>query len=150
MRDATESNEDRLARRRARRWQRRLGLFAPFLAVPGVLIVLMLSVDLIEHRPDARERARTAERAPKPAPRVAPASGPLATAPTSGTDARDVGLEAGALASAHALSPASVIADAVGADMPLAPGVAATTSDAALFDAPAPTTSVGDARREAR
>jgi len=139
MRDATESNDDRLARRRARRWRRRAGLFAPFLAVPGMLVVLMLSINLIEHRPDARERARASQRAKPTAPPVAPARGahPGGSVVAGSSEA---GLEAGSL------SQASVIENAVGADMPLSPGIATAASDATLFDAPAPTSAPGVGR----
>ncbi len=72
MLDSTDSLDERLARRRARRWQRRARIAGPFLAVPAMLGLLVLSVDLIEYRPAARSDgplARTRAASPvKPGP----------------------------------------------------------------------------------
>ncbi|MFO0688869.1 MAG: hypothetical protein U0900_09185 [Myxococcota bacterium] len=134
MPNAHESNDDRLARRRARRWERRVRLFAPFLAVPGMLVVLVLSVNLIEHRPDPATRgpASSARRpaATRPSEPAHAASAP--SVPTSG------GVDS-AQVDGHALSAEAVIATAVAADMPLAAGVGTADESTALFDAPAPT-----------
>jgi len=54
MLEGTDSPEQRRASRRARRWRRRAGIAAPFLAVPVILGLLVLSVDLIEYHPTAR------------------------------------------------------------------------------------------------
>jgi hypothetical protein len=69
MLDSTESQADRLARRRARRWQRRARIAGPFLVVPAMLGLLVLSVDLIEYQPaepaepaQMRSPAKTAAR----------------------------------------------------------------------------------------
>ncbi len=51
MLDSTDTQEDRLARRRARRWRRRARIAGPFLVVPAMLGLLVLSVDLIEYQP---------------------------------------------------------------------------------------------------
>jgi hypothetical protein len=72
MLDSTESQADRLARRRARRWQRRARIAGPFLVVPVMLGLLVLSVDLIEYQPaeptgSAKNRPRAAS-APRPGP----------------------------------------------------------------------------------
>lgn len=72
MLDSTESQADRLARRRARRWQRRARIAGPFLVVPAMLGLLVLSVDLIEYQPAepaglAKSRPRAASAA-RPGP----------------------------------------------------------------------------------
>lgn len=54
MLEGTDSPEERRAARRARRWQRRARIAAPFLAVPVMLGLLILSVDLIEYHPTGR------------------------------------------------------------------------------------------------
>lgn len=70
MQHADESTAHRIARRRARRWARRARIFAPLLALPGMLGVLLLSVNLIESRPDESRRAAADDR---PATASAPA-----------------------------------------------------------------------------
>ena len=68
MLDSTDSLDERLARRRARRWRRRARIAGPLLAVPAVLGLLVLSVDLIEYRPAERpDPAQTRARAASPA-----------------------------------------------------------------------------------
>lgn len=52
-----ETKLDRNARRRLRRWRRRAQVVAPLLAVPAMLGLLILSVDLIEYQPSASARA---------------------------------------------------------------------------------------------
>lgn len=59
MQDGTDSIEERIALRRVRRWQRRGRIAAPFVAVPATFVVLLASVDLIEHRPAADDRPTT-------------------------------------------------------------------------------------------
>ncbi len=133
MQDARESNEDRLARRRARRWSRRARIFAPFLAVPGMLGVLMLSVNLIEHRPDASRKGTPANR-PAPAQRPPEHRTERATSAPAPVE----GSAAGASVGEHALSQDAVIARAVSADRPLATGVERADAGTALFGAPTP------------
>ena len=50
MYESMDSGEDRRAMRLARRWRRRARIAAPFLVVPAMLGLLVLSVDLIEYR----------------------------------------------------------------------------------------------------
>lgn len=64
IQNETDSLDDRLARRRLRRWSRRAKLAGPLLAVPAILALLILSVDLIEYQPQKQSR-RASER---PAP----------------------------------------------------------------------------------
>ncbi|MBK7950535.1 MAG: hypothetical protein IPK00_17700 [Deltaproteobacteria bacterium] len=137
MPDARESNEDRLARRRARRWSRRARIFAPFVAVPAMLGVLMLSVNLIEHRPDANRKASPSDR-PAAQRIAARGSERAASAPTP--------FESGAggvVVDGDALSQHAVIATAVAADRPLTTDVQPTNVQpnnpaATLFGPPAP------------
>jgi len=51
MQDAPDTPDERLQRRRIRRWKRRARILGPFLGVPILLLTLSLSVDLIEYRP---------------------------------------------------------------------------------------------------
>lgn len=51
MHESMDSGDDRRALRLARRWRRRARIAAPFLVVPAMLGLLVLSVDLIEYRP---------------------------------------------------------------------------------------------------
>ena len=51
MNDVPESPEERLSRRRSRRWKRRARIAGPFLGIPILLVTLTLSVDLIEYDP---------------------------------------------------------------------------------------------------
>lgn len=136
MQDARESNEDRLARRRARRFRRRARIFAPFLAVPGMLGVLLLSVNLIEHRPDA---SRTASPSSRPAAqRTAEHGSDRAKSAPIAVERGDVGAAVDGNGHGDALSQDAVIATAVAADGPLTMGVQPTNAEAALFGAPGP------------
>ena len=55
--DRHESPEERMQRRRARRWKRRARIVAPFLGVSALLATLAISVDLIEYQPQpAKQR----------------------------------------------------------------------------------------------
>jgi hypothetical protein len=49
--DVSESPDERMSKRRARRWKRRARIVGPFLGVSMVLVTLALSVDLIEYQP---------------------------------------------------------------------------------------------------
>lgn len=49
--DVTESLEERMQRRRARRWKRRARIVGPFLGVLLLVGMLALSVDIIEYQP---------------------------------------------------------------------------------------------------
>lgn len=51
--DVPESPEERMQRRRARRWKRRARMAGPFLGLPVLLGSLALSVDLIEYEPQS-------------------------------------------------------------------------------------------------
>jgi len=57
----------RLQRRLVRRWKRRLRIAAPFLSVPLLLGMLVLSVDLIEYRPEEPPQRRV-DRPSQPEP----------------------------------------------------------------------------------
>ena len=91
------SPEERQRLRRTRRWKRRVRIAAPFLCLPPLVGVLMLSVDLIEYQPQRpRERlndrpiART-EPAPTRVDRasLAPGSSPsISVSASSVVDAR--------------------------------------------------------------
>ncbi|MEM9175178.1 MAG: hypothetical protein AAGC67_08075 [Myxococcota bacterium] len=65
--DTPESPEQRLQRRRARRWKRRARIAGPFLGLPLLLGTLALSVDLITYSP-APPREKLTDR---PLPQVA-------------------------------------------------------------------------------
>ena len=52
-----ETQTDRSTRRRLRRWRRRAQVVAPLLAVPAMLGLLILSVDLIEYQPSPPARS---------------------------------------------------------------------------------------------
>ncbi|MCR9095364.1 MAG: hypothetical protein NXI30_14180 [bacterium] len=57
MNDTPESPEQRLQRRRIRRWKRRARIAGPFLGLPLLVGTLALSVDLITYSPaPAREK----------------------------------------------------------------------------------------------
>jgi hypothetical protein len=49
--DVHESPDQRMQRRRARRWKRRARIVGPLLSIPLLLATLALSVDLIEYQP---------------------------------------------------------------------------------------------------
>lgn len=49
--DKHESSEERMQRRRARRWKRRARIAGPFLGLPLLVGALALSVDLITYAP---------------------------------------------------------------------------------------------------
>ncbi len=53
-----------IGRRRVRRWSRRARIAAPFLVVPAILGLLILSVDLIEYQPQTSPRAASQPTAP--------------------------------------------------------------------------------------
>ena len=55
---------ERVGRRRVRRWSRRARIAAPFLVVPAILGLLILSVDLIEYQPQKSPRAASSPTAP--------------------------------------------------------------------------------------
>jgi len=65
--DGTDSLEDRLAKRRVRRWKRRARIAGPFLAIPAMLGLLVLSVGVIEYQPTRPARPARAKQAEKPA-----------------------------------------------------------------------------------
>ncbi len=57
MNDVPESPEERLSRRRSRRWKRRARIAGPFLGIPILLVTLTLSVDLIEYDPQPEQES---------------------------------------------------------------------------------------------
>ena len=67
MTEKHESPEERLQRRRVRRWKRRARIAGPFLGLPLLVGTLALSVDLITYSP-APAREKLADR---PLPEVA-------------------------------------------------------------------------------
>lgn len=86
MLDAADSQDDRLAMRRARRWRRRGRIAGPLLAVPVVLGLLLLSVDLIEYQPSTHidpRQASTPDAAPVTPNRSAADPFEMALAPES-------------------------------------------------------------------
>lgn len=56
-----DTPNERLRRRRVRRWKRRARILGPFLGLPLLLIALSLSVDLVEYQPN-REPDRLSDR----------------------------------------------------------------------------------------
>lgn len=104
--DRHESPEERMQRRRARRWKRRARIIAPFLGVSALLATLAISVDLIEYQPQpAKQRlsdrplpaAVTQPRAARAIPLAASVSraSVVTPSPLVGPQALDVRLEAG-------------------------------------------------------
>ena len=76
MIEGTDSPNDRMALRRTRRWRRRARIVVPFLTVPVILGLLVLSVDLIEYQPASRaDRPNEPPRAAAPATPTAPSLG---------------------------------------------------------------------------
>jgi hypothetical protein len=61
MQETPDTADERLQRRRVRRWKRRARILGPFLGVPLLLLTLSLSVDLIEYQPH-EERDRLTDR----------------------------------------------------------------------------------------
>lgn len=53
--DRHESPEERMQRRRARRWRRRARMAGPFVGLSALLGTLALSVDLIEYQPQVQK-----------------------------------------------------------------------------------------------
>lgn len=85
MTETHESPEERLQRRRARRWKRRARIAGPFLGLPLLLGTLALSVDLITYSPAPAREKLTDRPLPKvektrPAARVALPSTVMSTA----------------------------------------------------------------------
>lgn len=64
MQNGADSLDDRLARRRVRRWSRRAKIAGPLLALPAILALLILSVDLIEYQPQKQSRQASERPAP--------------------------------------------------------------------------------------
>ncbi len=55
MQFVARSPEERLERRRVRRWKRRARIVGPFVGIPILLAALSLSVDLVEYQPSPDE-----------------------------------------------------------------------------------------------
>lgn len=51
MRNRPDTPDERIQRRRSRRWKRRVRILGPFLGVPVLLATLAFSVDFIEYQP---------------------------------------------------------------------------------------------------
>ena len=111
--DTPESPEERLQRRRARRWKRRARIAGPFLGLPLLVGTLALSVDLITYSPaperekltdrplpEAVKKPKTTVRVPMPSTVLSDAAPVVAPqAPTQNLDL-DLGLEDDANAAA--------------------------------------------------
>lgn len=54
MQNLPDTPDERLRRRRVRRWKRRARILGPFLGVPLLLLILSLSVDLVEYQPQEK------------------------------------------------------------------------------------------------
>ncbi|MBW1883049.1 MAG: hypothetical protein JRJ58_05940 [Deltaproteobacteria bacterium] len=52
--------DERLQNRRRRRWNRRARILGPFLALPVLVATLLLSVDIVEYRPEESNEKPTA------------------------------------------------------------------------------------------
>jgi hypothetical protein len=77
--DATDSLDERIARRRAGRLHRRMRIAGPFLALPAILLLLILSIGLIEYQPAKRSERPSAPTLPAAPPADAPAAGSTAS-----------------------------------------------------------------------
>jgi len=64
--DVPESPEERMLRRRARRWKRRARIVGPFLGVTVLVATLALSVDLIEYQPQPEQNQSSNRPLPDP------------------------------------------------------------------------------------
>jgi len=102
MQDTPDTPDERLQRRRARRWKRRARILGPFLAVPLLLAALSLSVDLIEYQPHEEsdrlsDRPIQMTRQPAPKPAMRPSLSPTipTDSPTTGSPAKDTSPEIG-------------------------------------------------------
>jgi hypothetical protein len=61
MQERADTPDERLQRRRIRRWKRRARILGPFLGIPLLLFTLSVSVDLVEYQPQ-EEPDRSADR----------------------------------------------------------------------------------------
>ena len=102
MQDTPDTPDERLQRRRARRWKRRARILGPFLAVPLLLAALSLSVDLVEYQPHEEsdrlsDRPIQMTRQPAPKPVMRPSLSPTipTDSPTIGSPAKDTSPEMG-------------------------------------------------------
>ncbi len=80
MQDGTDSIEDRISQKRARRWKRRGRIAAPFVAVPATFLLLVVSIDLIEYQPAPEKRSAASVARPTTPTSVAPALRPMPSA----------------------------------------------------------------------
>ncbi len=92
--DRHESPEERMQRRRVRRWKRRGRIIAPFLGVSALLATLAISVDLIEYQPQPTKK-RLSDR-------------PLPTAVTQPNSGRAIPLRA-SVSTASVVTPAPLV-----------------------------------------
>jgi hypothetical protein len=61
MQERADTPDERLQRRRIRRWKRRARILGPFLGIPLLLFTLSVSVDLVEYQPQ-EESDRSTDR----------------------------------------------------------------------------------------
>jgi len=66
MHDVTQSPEQRMQRRRARRWKRRARIVGPLLGLPLLVATLALSVELITYSPVTPQKKLTDRPLPEP------------------------------------------------------------------------------------
>ena len=98
MQDTPDTPDERLQRRRVRRWKRRARILGPFLAVPLLLVTLSLSVDLVEYQPHEesdRLSNRPIRMTPQPAPKPAIRPSLSPTIPTTDAPTEDAPEEMG-------------------------------------------------------
>jgi hypothetical protein len=137
---AERTKTDRAVRRRIRRWKSRARLAAPFLALPSMLGLLILSVDLIEYQPG--EAAKPAHpRSAADARRAETGLQAIAVDPQSVSALSVVGSPAigSDVLGASVVGSATPIAATMPSGSPLSTGMAhGVTSDAALFADPTP------------
>ena len=107
--DVPESPDERMQRRRARRWKRRMRMAGPFLGIPLLLGTLALSVDLIEYDPEP-EPERLSDR-PMPRQAAVKSSTRRAASPATSVSGASV-VESGA----NTLAPSPDLELQLGAD----------------------------------
>lgn len=109
---SNRTREDRSRKRFIRRWKRRLRIAAPFLSLPLLLGVLILSVDLIEYEPEQAD------------PRASGTPVPARATAGAREDARSLSVSRFSvlepeLARIEAPEPATLSADDLALDLPL-------------------------------
>ncbi len=112
--DVHESPDERMQRRRARRWKRRMRMAGPFLGIPLLLGTLALSVDLIEYDPEPAPARLSDRPIPKAVAEKAAARGEAPTSAPSVSGASVV--ESGATSFAPTRSPSPDLELQLGAE----------------------------------